>query len=154
MHSSTKMRSRQVAEFCISEKCPERHLLRLVDRHISLASVREKLRDSYSEITARRSIRNCCCAFCWSDICIGLPASASWSKNFICIWRGAGSQRLVSIRRFHITPPSRRTGTVVSLNRVCSRSSLRKSYPDISASAPVTPYDMRSLVEDWRKRLL
>ena len=34
----------------LDDHIPENHLLRLVDRHISFASVREKLKDSYSEI--------------------------------------------------------------------------------------------------------
>ncbi|MGA2730858.1 MAG: transposase [Terracidiphilus sp.] len=36
--------------FRLEDHIPENHLLRLVDRHISFASVREKLKDSYSEI--------------------------------------------------------------------------------------------------------
>lgn len=36
--------------FRLEVHIPENHLLRLVDRHISFASVRKKLKDSYSEI--------------------------------------------------------------------------------------------------------
>ena len=36
--------------FRIEEQVPENHLLRLIDRHVSFEFVREKLRDSYSEI--------------------------------------------------------------------------------------------------------
>jgi transposase len=41
--------------FRIEDQVPETHLLRLIDRHVSLDFVREKLRDSYSE-TGRPSI--------------------------------------------------------------------------------------------------
>src|ERR1700750_111200 len=41
--------------FKLEEYIPENHLLRLIDKHISLAFVRERLRDSYSE-TGRPSI--------------------------------------------------------------------------------------------------
>ena len=35
--------------FRLEDHVPENHLLRLIDRHISFAFVREKLKDSYSE---------------------------------------------------------------------------------------------------------
>ena len=41
--------------FRLEEYIPEDHLLRLIDKHISLAFVRERLKDSYSE-TGRPSI--------------------------------------------------------------------------------------------------
>src|ERR1700751_5927564 len=41
--------------FKLEEYIPENHLLRLIDKHISLAFVRERLKDSYSE-TGRPSI--------------------------------------------------------------------------------------------------
>jgi transposase len=41
--------------FRLEDHIPENHLLRLIDRHISFAFVREKLRDSYSD-TGRPSI--------------------------------------------------------------------------------------------------
>jgi transposase len=41
--------------FKLDDYLPENHLLRLIDRHISLAFVRERLKDSYSE-TGRPSI--------------------------------------------------------------------------------------------------
>ena len=41
--------------FRLEDQVPENHLLRLIDKHISLAFVREKLKDSYSE-TGRPSI--------------------------------------------------------------------------------------------------
>jgi len=41
--------------FRLEDQVPETHLLRLIDKHISFAFVREKLKDSYSE-TGRPSI--------------------------------------------------------------------------------------------------
>jgi transposase len=41
--------------FRLDDQVPETHLLRLIDKHISLAFVREKLKESYSD-TGRPSI--------------------------------------------------------------------------------------------------
>ena len=41
--------------FRLEDQVPENHLLRLIEKHISFASVREKLKESYSE-TGRPSI--------------------------------------------------------------------------------------------------
>jgi hypothetical protein len=41
--------------FRIVDQVPEKHLLRLIDRHVSFEFVREQLRDSYSD-TGRPSI--------------------------------------------------------------------------------------------------
>ncbi len=41
--------------FRLEDQVPENHLLRLIEKHISFAFVREKLKDSYSE-TGRPSI--------------------------------------------------------------------------------------------------
>jgi transposase len=50
--------------FRLEDQVPENHLLRLIDEHISLAFVREKLKESYSD-TGRPSIDpELCCAFC------------------------------------------------------------------------------------------
>jgi hypothetical protein len=38
--------------FRLEDQVPETHLLRLIDKHIGFAFVREKLKDSYSETTA------------------------------------------------------------------------------------------------------
>jgi transposase len=42
--------------FRLEDQVPETHLLRLIDKHVSLAFVREKLKESYSD-TGRPSIR-------------------------------------------------------------------------------------------------
>ena len=36
--------------FRLEDQVPENHLLRLIDKHISLAFVREKLKESYSDM--------------------------------------------------------------------------------------------------------
>ena len=41
--------------FRLEDQVPESHLLRLIEKHVSFAFVREKLKDSYSE-TGRPSI--------------------------------------------------------------------------------------------------
>jgi hypothetical protein len=50
--------------FRLEDQVPENHLLRLIEKHISLAFVRERLKDSYSETGRHRSIPSSCCAFC------------------------------------------------------------------------------------------
>ena len=62
----TMMGHRARSELCYcfrpEDQVPETHLLRLIDKHISFAFVREQLRDSYSEAGRPRSIPNSCCA--------------------------------------------------------------------------------------------
>ena len=48
--------------FRLDDQVPETHLLRLIEKHISFAFVREKLKESYSETGGRRLIPNFCCA--------------------------------------------------------------------------------------------
>src|SRR5712691_2246216 len=92
--------------FRLEDQVPETHLLRLIEKHISFAFVREKLKDSYSE-TGRPSVDP------------ELP-NGSWWRNCACTWRGAGSPVWDSIRRFRITPRSRKTGMDGFRNRSCS----------------------------------
>src|ERR1035438_500535 len=49
------LRSQQCGYFRLEDHIPENHLLRLIDKHISFAFVRERLKDSYSD-TGRPSI--------------------------------------------------------------------------------------------------
>ena len=49
---------------CVPNEIPETHLLRFIEKHISFAFVRERLKGSYSD-TGRPSIDlSFCCAFC------------------------------------------------------------------------------------------
>src|SRR6266704_1444700 len=112
--------------FRLEDQVPETHLLRLIEKHISLAFVREKLKESYSD-TGRPSI----------DpelllrilICMASPASASWWKSYACIWPGAGLPDWGSIRRYRTTPRSRKIGTEDFRNRNCSSKCSRRLWP-------------------------
>jgi hypothetical protein len=50
--------------FRLEDQVPETHLLGLIEKHVSFAFVREKLKDSYSEPAVRRLIPSFGCAFC------------------------------------------------------------------------------------------
>jgi hypothetical protein len=50
--------------FRLEDQVPETHLLRLIDKHISFAFVREKLKRVTAIRAARPSIPSFCCAFC------------------------------------------------------------------------------------------
>src|SRR5580704_5983170 len=77
--------------FRLEDQVPENHLLRLIEKHISFAFVREKLKESYSD-TGRPSI------------------DPELLLRILLIWRGAGSRVWVSIRRFRTTLPFPRIG--------------------------------------------
>jgi len=49
--------------FRLEDQVPETQLLRLIEKHISFAFVRQQLKDRY-RWAVRRLIRNCCYAFC------------------------------------------------------------------------------------------
>jgi transposase len=57
-------RSELFYPFRLEDQVPDTHLLRLIDKHISFAFVREKLKESYSDTGRRRLISSFCCAFC------------------------------------------------------------------------------------------
>ena len=50
--------------FRLEDQVPENHLRRLIEKHISFAFVRERLKDSYSETGRPRLIPSFCCASC------------------------------------------------------------------------------------------
>jgi len=50
--------------FRLEDQVPETHLLRLIEKHISFAFVREKLKASYSDTAVRPLIPSSCCASC------------------------------------------------------------------------------------------
>jgi len=63
--------------FRLEDQVPENHLLRLIDKHISLAFVREKLKESYSD-TGRPSIDpELLLRILLIGNCMASPASAS-----------------------------------------------------------------------------
>jgi hypothetical protein len=51
--------------FCLEDQVPENHLLRLIEKHISFAFVRERLKDSYRRPAVRRLIQSFCTLECW-----------------------------------------------------------------------------------------
>jgi len=50
--------------FRLEDQVPETHLLRLIEKHISFAFVREKLKRVTARWAVRRLIPNCCWASC------------------------------------------------------------------------------------------
>jgi len=48
--------------FRLEDQVPENHLPRLIEKHISFAFVRERLKQSYSEMGRPPSIPSFCCA--------------------------------------------------------------------------------------------
>jgi transposase len=51
--------------FRLEDQIPEDHLLRLIDQHIDLSFVRERLKNFYSWTGLPRLIPKCCCVGCW-----------------------------------------------------------------------------------------
>ncbi len=58
--------------FRLEDQVPETHLLRLIEKHISFAFVREKLKANYSD-TGRPSID--------PELLLRIPAHADWSMH-------------------------------------------------------------------------
>jgi len=114
--------------FRLEDQVPENHLLRLIEKHISFALVREKPNESYSD-TGRPSIdpelllRIFLIGYLYASL-----ASASWSRNCASIWRGASLPGWGSIRRFRIAPRSRRIGTEDFRSRNCSSNYFKRSW--------------------------
>src|SRR5207247_9189320 len=77
--------------FRIEDQVPENHLLRFIDRYVSLDFVREKLRASTAKRGDRRLIPKCCCGSCCWGISTASPVRGSCWQNCRCTWRGAGS---------------------------------------------------------------
>ena len=67
--------------FRLEDQIPQDHLLRLIDKHVDLSFVRERLKPFYGSTGGPRSIRRCCCACCWWGTCTESPANgACWKK--------------------------------------------------------------------------
>src|SRR5216683_2944266 len=114
--------------FRLEDQVPENHLLRLIEKHISLAFVREKLKDSYSE-TGRPSIDP---ELLLRILLIGYLYGITSERKLIeelrmhLAWRwftGLGFDR-----RSRITPRSRRIGTEESRRRSCSSNCFKRSW--------------------------
>src|SRR6266849_8700682 len=115
--------------FRLEDQVPETHLLRLIEKHISFAFVREKLKESYSD-TGRPSIDP---ELLLRILLIGyLDGITSERKlgeelRMHLAWRWFTA--LGSIRKYRITLRSPRIGTVVFRKRNCSSSCLKRSWP-------------------------
>jgi Transposase domain (DUF772) len=117
--------------FRLEDQVPETHLLRLIERHISFAFVRERLKQSYSE-TGRPSIDP---ELLLRILLIGYLYGITSERKLVeelrmhLAWRWFTGW--VSIRRFRITPRSPRTGTDGFRSRSCSRSCLNRSCASV-----------------------
>jgi hypothetical protein len=94
--------------FRLDDQVAENHLVRLIEKHIRLEFVRDRLRDSYSE-TGRPSIDP---ALLLLAIGMGSPVNASWWKSCACILRGGGLRDWASTRKIphHSTFSKNRRG--------------------------------------------
>src|SRR3984957_12519186 len=105
--------------FRLDDQVPETHLLRLIDKHISLAFVREKLKESYSD-TGRPSIDP---ELLLRILLIGYLYGITSERKLVEGLRRHLGWRcftgLVSIRKSRITPRSRKTDTGGFRNRSC-----------------------------------
>src|SRR5204862_4089875 len=138
--------------FRLEDQVPETHLLRLIEKHISFAFVRERLKQSYSE-SGRPSIDP---ELLLRILLIGYLygiTSGNWWKNCACIWCGAGSPVWASIRRFRITPRFQKTGMDGFRNRSCSRNSSNRSCGSVSKWDWCRGNICRQMVASWRRTL-
>jgi len=115
--------------FRLEDQVPENHLLRLIDRHVSLEFIRAKLKDCYSD-TGRPSIDP---ELLLRMLLIGYLCGVTSERKTVeelrmhLAWRwftGLGFDQEI-----RITPRFPRTGMVGSRNRICFRRSLRRSSP-------------------------
>jgi transposase len=71
--------------FRLEDQVPETHLLRLIDKRISLAFVREQLKESYSD-TGRPSIDpELLLRILLIGYLYGISSERNWSKSCACI---------------------------------------------------------------------
>jgi transposase len=113
--------------FRLEDQVPETHLLRLIEKHINFAFVREKLKDSYSE-TGRPSVDP---ELLLRILLIGYLYGITSERKLVeelpmhLAWRWFTGW--ASIRRSRIIPRFPRIGTAGSRNRSCSSSCLKRS---------------------------
>src|SRR6476661_3394494 len=113
--------------FRLEDQVPETHLLRLIEKHINFAFVREKLKDSYSE-TGRPSIDP---ELLLRILLIGYLYGITSERKLVeelrmhLTWRWFTG--LGSIRKFRTTRRFPRTGTGGFRSRSCSSSCLSRS---------------------------
>src|SRR2546421_464872 len=116
--------------FRLEDQVPENHLLRLIEKHISFAFVREKLKESYSD-TGRPSIDP---ELLLRILLIGYLYGITSERKLVEELRMHLAWRWVypdwgSIRRYRTTPRSRKIGTEDFRNRNCSSKCSRRLWP-------------------------
>ena len=77
--------------FRIEDQVPEHHLLRLIDRHISFDFVREKLKNSYSDIGRPSIDPELLLRILLIGYLYGVTSERKLIEGCACIWPGAGS---------------------------------------------------------------
>jgi len=77
--------------FRIEDQVPEHHLLRLIDRHISFDFVREKLKNSYSDIGRPSIDPELLLRILLIGYLYGVTSERKLIRSCACIWPGAGS---------------------------------------------------------------
>jgi len=113
--------------FRLDDQVPETHLLRLIEKHINFAFVREKLKDSYSE-TGRPSVDpELLLRILLIGYLYGITSERKLVEEFRMhlAWRwftGLGFDQEI-----RIIPRFPRIGTAGSRNRSCSSSCLKRS---------------------------
>ena len=113
--------------FRLEDQVPETHLLRLIEKHISFAFVRERLKDSYSEMGRPSIDPELLLRILLIGYLYGITSERSWARNCVCTWRDAGSPASASIRRFPITLRFPRIVMDVSWSRTSFSNSLKRS---------------------------
>src|SRR5437660_1288178 len=141
--------------FRLEDQVPETHLLRLIERHISFAFVRERLKQSYSE-TGRPSIDpELLLRILLIGYLYGITQRAQvGGGSCACIWPGAGSRVWVSIGRSRIIPRSAKTGIDGFRSRSCSRNCLNRSCASVWKWDWCKERTYRSTAASWRRMQL
>ena len=137
--------------FRLEDQVPETHLLRLIDKHISFAFVREKLKASYSEGGSPSIDPELLLRILLIGYLYGITSERKLVEELRMhlAWRwftGLGFDR-----RFPITPRSPRTGTDGFRNRSCSRSCLSRSCGSVWKWDWCRASTCRSMAVSWRR---
>ena len=137
--------------FRLEDQVPETHLLRLIEKHINFAFVREKLKDSYSE-TGRPSIDP---ELLLRILLIGYLYGISSERKLVeelrmhLAWRwftGLGFDQEIPI-----TLRFRKTGTDGFKNRNCSRNCLSRWCGSVWKWDWCRASTCRSMAVSWRR---
>jgi hypothetical protein len=113
--------------FRLEDQIPEDHLLRLIDQHIDLSFVRERLKNSYSG-TSRPSIDpEVLLRLLLLEYLYGITSERRLLEEVRMHRPIIGSRSWTSSKRFRITRRSPRTGTGAFVSRECFGRCSKKS---------------------------